>query len=315
MAFRLLFWVLLVVAAAEVSAHNWIIGHVPETGMNGNYHQAATLIRRQFDAEDAVSVAPDWIGPMVREQLGDQMTLAMVARPDLSEYRRLWTVTIRGHRANDRPKSTPEFEQTFGNVTVRRYALPAPLMKINLVKELASAQVFDLLGPGGRQQRPCRYVRTHPAGGRGGGGLGHGTVPPPERFVCRGGRDGMVAAVVTEDLNLQPRYCVWQPAARGRASLVRFTNVVLSDHLVIDAGMYYEHERDGADAPVDLRVRINGEIAGTLHHEDGQGFVRLSIPTEDGTSATVEFEARSQRRRRPGFCWSASTRVAGEVHP
>lgn len=295
---RLIWLAPLACAALELFAHASIRNGVPA---DADYRAAAERLRAQLRPTDAVSVAPPWIDPIVRQYLGDQMPLAMVGRPDLAAYERLWTISIRGHRAVDAPDQTANLERHFGGVTLRRYALPRPTERYNLVELLQSAAVT--VDKDGRSRR-CRPYRGLPGPG---GALGRGTIPPSERFQCGRDRDAMVAAVVVEDLALQPRYCVWHPALANQPITVRFPQVELSHTLIIDAGLYYEHERDEAHPPVTLQVHINDQAQAPLVHHDGQGFLRHRIHTKPQT-ASLSFTATSQRTHNPGFCWSASIR-------
>lgn len=298
---RALWIVLLLCASGELAAHATIESRVPS---DDDYHAAAQHVREAFQASDAISAAPDYIDPLMRRELGDLIPLSMIGRPDLAAYKRLWVLSVGKARAKDAPARAPQWQRRFGNLRLSRYELGEPTETLNLVSALEDATVT--LGTGSTGRRcPWRRGRAER-----GGALGRGTIGTAARFVCGPGRDGMVAAVVVEDLNLGPRYCIWTPALARRKLSVRFSNVALEDQLVLDAGLYYEHERDERDPPVRLHVRVNGQHRATLVHKDGQGFVRQVVPTVPSPDSDLEFEVNSTRRHRPGFCWSGSIRKA-----
>jgi len=298
---RFLWVVLLLCAVGELAAHAAIRSRIPS---DADYHAAGERLRQEFHPQDAIASAPDYIDPLLRREVGDQMPLSLVGRPDLSAYRRLWVLSLGGAHPQDAPDHAPEWQEAFGHLHLARYALPEPTMQLNLVDQLEKAVVQLTVR---NRTRDCRLRRGRPERG---GALGLGTIGAPSRFVCGPGRDQMVAAVVVEDLDLAPRYCVWQPALTGRTLKVRYTNIILHDELVIDAGLYYEHERDETGPPVTLTVRIDGQEQGKLVHKDGQGFRRLVVATKHMIAKTLEIEVHSNRTRNPGFCWSGSVRKA-----
>jgi hypothetical protein len=113
--------------------------------------------------------------------------------------------------------------------------------------------------------------------------------------------------VVLEDLSLQPRYCVFQPAATLEPLRVTFRDVPLGDQLVFYGGLYSEDERMRAGAPITARILINAVPAATLVHADGDGWKRLAIPTAAGRAeVAIEVSASSTAKRR--FCWDATSR-------
>lgn len=306
MPFRLAFLALPLCALLELGAHAHIRNRVPSPA---DYEEAGKQVRAAFRPGDAVAAAPDYIDPLVREALGDLIPLSMAGRPDLSAYKRLWVLSVQGATDPELPADArPDHVEEFGSLTLARYALPEPTMVDNLVERLTRANVEVVTGG---QTRRCRRIHGLPEQG---GALGRGTVPPADRFVCGAGRDRMVAAVVIEDLDLRPRYCVWQPAMAGQRLRVTFPNVPLAEQLVIDAGLYYEHERNEQHPDVTLTVELDGKPLGQMVHKDGEGFRRLALETRTGTRGTLTFETHSLRHRDPGFCWSASTRQH-HAHP
>jgi hypothetical protein len=116
-----------------------------------------------------------------------------------------------------------------------------------------------------------------------------------------------VGAVVMEDLDLQPRYCVYQAPLPGERLRVTFRGVPLGGRLQLYAGLYYEHERMREGGAIELRVDVNGERLGKLVHHDGDGWKPLSLATTPGPS-DISFEVVAKDGRQRHFCWSASAR-------
>ncbi|HMI94376.1 MAG TPA: hypothetical protein VK509_23550, partial [Polyangiales bacterium] len=142
-----------------------------------------------------------------------------------------------------------------------------------------------------------------------GGGLGIGALAPRERFEC--GRGAWVAAVVLEDLELQPRHCIRQPATQRGPLRVSFSDVPLGQRLVFYGGLYYEDERmrHGADVHARVLAVASGATRELLHmtHRDGDGWKRIEVSTGGGR-AQVMVEVSSRDASKRTFCWAASTR-------
>lgn len=291
---------LLAFPLVEVSAHAITRSRVPKLR---DWQAAAAYVKPRVGPRDLVSVAPAWADPLLREVLGAQIDLPMAGRSDTSFYERLWSLSIRGARPAEAPPDETQLleQRAFGRVQVALWSLGKSRVRFDFARELARAEVSVLRGDG---ERACEW-RTQRAGR--GGALGAGVLAPRDRFVCKG--EGVwVAPVVMEDLDLQPRYCVYQPAlGQGGRLRVRFREVPLGDQLVLYAGVYYEHERMREGGPIELHVNLDGRRAAALTHRDGDGWKRLALPTARGT-AELGFEVTANEPRRRHFCWSATTR-------
>jgi hypothetical protein len=294
-------WIaLLAFPVLEVSAHAWTRARVPATS---EWRAAAAFVRAAQQPRDLIVAAPPWSDPVLRQVLGDRIDLAMAGRSDTAAYERLWALSIRGARPAEAPARAPAFERRFGRVRVLRWDLGPSRVRYDFVRELPAAEVRWLSHKGAGR---CEYrSRGLPRGG----GLGNGVLAPRRRFGCEAGvRAGWVAPVVMEDLDLQPRYCVYHPPANRERIQVAFRDVPLGDHLQLYAGLYYEHERMRQGGPIALRVQIDGRDAGVLTHRDGDGWKPLTIATGGGRGDVV-FEVSAPEPRRRHFCWAASTRA------
>lgn len=292
-------WLILpLLALLEVFAHAIIRARVPEPD---DYRAAARFVHTQLAPDDALVIAPGWADPLLRQHLGDAIPLAMAGRSDLSAYKRLWALSIRGEHPHEADGLAPDLHRTFGRVTVLRYPLPRPRAGYDFVAHAFDARVT-------LADRPCPERRTLP--GRG-GGLGKATVLPARRFECeKGDPRRFIAPVVLEDLSLSPRYCLYQPVHRGGPVRVAFDDVPLSDELLFYAGLYYEDERKREGAPVAMRVLIDDAPVGQLTHRDGDGFRPFAIDTRarSGQRAKVTVEVSAPRHHKRGFCWAGGVR-------
>ena len=99
-------------------------------------------------------------------------------------------------------------------------------MLYDFVEDIENAEVELVVTDG---SKPCSWMSAPPAPG----GLGHGPMTPTERFVCDPQRPWLwVGATVLQDLELQPRRCIWQHPAGADPVRVTFSDVPLGERLV-----------------------------------------------------------------------------------
>ena len=296
---------LLVFALVEVGAHAATRARVPATD---DWRAAAQFVRDRKTTAQVVTVAPTWADPLLRQALGDEIDLAAAGRSDLAAYSALWALTIRGADVREAPSRAPELVQQFGGVTVKRWALGASLVRYDFVENVRRATVTWRRRDG---DRDCPWQRSSP-GRR--AGLGVGALHPAQSFACDRSKPWLwVAPIVLEDLDLQPRRCVWQHPAGDEPVVTRFEDVPLGERLVFYGGLYYEHERMRQGGPVEARIRIDDRLAATFTHVDGDGWKPLVVPTGGNAQSRgdVAIEVTATRPHKRSFCWSATTR-AGE---
>jgi hypothetical protein len=295
-------WLLLLAfPLLELGAHAWTLTQVPELA---DYRAAAAFVRARLEPSDLITAAPDWTDPLLRQVIGDRIDAAMAGRSDSAAYQRAWVFSIRGARPHDDWARTakPQFQQPFGQVTVSRYALGKSPVLYHFAPALPAAEVAIVEK---KRMRPCQ-VSHFPAPS--GGGLGTGFLPPGDRIGCSGSdRSVWVGRVVLEDLQLQPRDCVYQPVATPNPLRVTFRDVPLGQQLVFYGGLYSEDERMRQGAPITARILIDERPVASFVHRDGDGWKRLAVPTHGGRGdVAIEVSARESNKRR--FCWDATTR-------
>jgi hypothetical protein len=301
--------VVLALALVEVVGHFVIRARVPEPS---DWSSAADFVRKRVRETDALGVTPEWASPLLRHHLGDRISLAEAGRSDLARYERLWALSLRGHLPDEAPSTEPTLERRFGRITVYRWPLgPSPVV-YDLTGNIRDAKVSYV---DGGKERPCPWKR---GGRRGRFGLGQGPVWPPQRFQCDPRRRFLfVAPTVTEDLHLEPRYCIWQHPKGREPVRVSFEDVPLGERLVLYGGLYYEHERKREGAPVHVAVKVNGSVVGRMVHRDGDGWKRMEArtapegpgePKGGAERGRITIEVTSPEPEYRSFCWNATVR-------
>jgi hypothetical protein len=295
----------LLLPLCEVAAHAYIVTQVPD---DADYRAAAAFVRSQLQPRDLLTSAPGFIDPIVRLELGDRIPLAMAGRSDDAAYERVWVISIRNALPSSVQKRTPELTRQFGAVRVLRYALGKSPLLFDFVSNWSSAQA-SLTRAG--QERSCGL---RGGGIPRGGGLGRGVLMPiRDRFECEPGRPELfIGAVVLEDLDNLPRYCVWQHPQGDEPVSLRFHDVPFGSELVFYGGLYYEHERMRKGGRIEASIVIDGALRATFHHDDGEGWKRMSVKTPDlaAKRGDVQIEVRAHDPAQRSFCWAASTREA-----
>jgi hypothetical protein len=292
-------WVLVAgLAVFELVAHPLIRAAIPS---DESWEAASAFVRARYGHNDRVVAAPAWADPIVRHHLGDLLPMRMLAPSDLAGIERVWELSIRGAITRDDP---PELEERFGDVFVRMWPVSSDEVVYDFVENVQHAHVELATNEG---TRACPWKKARPSRG----GLGYGPMTPSERFVCDSRRPWLwVGATVLQDLDLQPRRCVWQHPSGIEPVRVSFSGVPLGDRLVVHGGIDYNAERKQEHGPVTLRVFVEGQLLGELVHRDGDGWASVDFDLSglDLDRADVRFETTAPDPSARLFCWSASTR-------
>ena len=276
---------------------------VSRVAPHSDWRAAATFVRAQQRPGDLITSAPAWTDPVLRLVLGDRVTLAQTGRSDPDAFTRMWALTVRGERPHDAPPRDPDFEQAFGKVRVLRWDLGASPVRFDLVEHVREAEVVRVEGA---SELPCPWR----VGSAEGGGVGAGTETPAARFLCDPRRPWLwVAPVVNEDLSLEARYCVYQHPPGTEPVRVTYHDVPLGTRLVLYGGVYATHERMGENGPIEVAVKVDGIVVGTMTHRDLDGWKRMEAATAErpGTRGDVSIEVTAVNPNLRTFCWAART--------
>lgn len=267
---------------------------------------AAARVRAEWAEGDALVSAPGWTDPLLREAAPDLLDVASAGRSDESGVRRLWSLSIRGHRSPEAPVDAPELRELVGRVLVERWTLSGyrPIA-YDFVAHAGEATFSRVAG---ETELPCRR-----GGGRGsGGGLGAGPVPAAERATCGASWAG---ETVIEDLAFRARHCILLPPSGREPVRATFADVALGETLIAHGGLHWVEERHRNGAPVTLVVRAGETELLRATHADGDGWARWEreIPAElRGRTASVTFETTASTGAARSFCWSAVTLGPGD---
>ncbi len=294
-------WVLIAgLAVFELVAHPLIRAAIPS---DESWEAASAFVRARYEPTDRIVAAPPWADPIVRHHLGDLLSLRMAAPGDLAGIDRIWELSVRGATTRE---ERPALEQEFDGVRVRMWPVSTDGVLYDFVEHIGDARV-ELVAESGVET--CPWTSARPSRG----GLGHGPMTPLERFVCDPRRPWLwVGPTVLQDLELQPRRCIWQHPAGTDPVRVTFHDAPLGERLVIRGGIDYNSERGRAHGPVTLRVWVDDRLMGELVHRDGDGWSGIDVDTSGlGLErAEVRFETTAMDPTARLFCWSASAQGA-----
>lgn len=303
---RDLVWLIfLALAVVEVVGHVVVRSRVVT---EDDWARAAARVREEHRPGDLIVVAPMWADPLLRQHLGDRLAMKDVGRSDLAGYQRLWALSIRGHRPAEAPAEAPSFDEQHGRVRVLRWDLTPEAVLYDFTDHVREARVSLV---DGERESVCPF---RDEGRPRGGGLGAGPMTPAARHSCDPRRPWLwVGTTVQDDLELTPRYCIWQHPAGPEPIRATFPGVPLGERLVLYGDIYYEHERHREHGPLSVAVLVDGEEIGRMVHADGDGWKRMEASTQrpgrprrERGDVTIEVTAPNPHLR--SFCWSATTR-------
>ena len=196
---------------------------------DADFVAAARYLRPRHRPRDLVVAAPSWVDPRVRAVVGDMIDLEDAGATDLDRYDRLWSFSIRGHRAELAPRRPPDAVVRFGRLRLERWDLGKSPVLVDLVERVLEAEVERVQNG---VATPCHRVLAEPRGI----GLGAGATWPAVRILCGGEHPWLfVGQTVNEDLDLRLRRCVWQHPRGDEPMRATFRNVPLGERVVLDA--------------------------------------------------------------------------------
>jgi hypothetical protein len=291
------------VAIVELCCHFYVTGRGPRMD---DYAALAAPVAALRQDGDLVVVAPAWADPLARSALGEgAMPLAAVARPDEEPFRHAVEIGVHGARAPELAGWRELAVREVGAFTLRRLENPTAAPPVTDFVAAFGPGLADVAVTRGELASPCMW---NPRSLVLAGGLGGHPTWPKERFDC-GGPPWLFAGVtVIADEGYRPRRCIWaHPPERGELA-VRFEGVALGERIVGHGGLDWMAERARAGAPIELTLRVDGELIGSFIHADGDGWARFEWPLgahARAAAAEVVFGVSAPEAVNRDFCFEA----------
>jgi hypothetical protein len=290
-AFRML-PLALILGVSLFSAGFWIVDpllcpSVPD------YQQAAKIVRGQWAQGDVVAVQP-WWAARAREVLGDLPFLQVrdLSLEDLSRHRRIWVLTLTGHRQLGGPFADgtyqQELEEEIGGLVLWRYRLPGPAQVLYDFREQLHTALVRLYAGG--TPKPC-------------------TTWIQDRWHCSP-RDWEYVGRVIVDLGPDPREVIWaHPLITGPLE-IGFNGVPGGKTLRVHTGLTPDAARAPEDTPVTLTVFVDGRELGRVAQGDETGYFlhEWDISRLGAGPHSVTFRVTCPRPHLRIFCFDGEIR-------
>lgn len=298
---RLLWLVVPLLGVCELGAHFWTSTRAPDIAKWEAARAPLAALRKHGEL---IVAAPEWADPMARRAFGNTlMPVENEARPDESAYPRAIEVSILGARSPLLAGWRTVAEQSAGRIHFRVLENPAPAKL--LYSFIDHVDPDSLSASAG--SRPCTWnaharVET--------GGLFGPATFPSHRFECAAGPSTFVGVTVIDDQDYRPRRCVWAAPPLGGPLTLHYKDVPIGKLIRGYAGDSWFLYRDGLGTPVDMQVRIGGDVIGTVVHQDQDGWKRFELPTGShaGKREDVELVIKGEDAGQRHFCFYADSR-------
>jgi hypothetical protein len=268
------------------------------------------------EGETPIIVAPGWAEPSARQALdADLLPLRHLARPDERGFQSVLEISATGHEAPALLGWPVSAERRAGEFVLRLRKNPNwSEPKYRFVEHVYPPDLFvSLKGP----SREVRCSWTEEAA-REAGGLSGVPAFPTRRFRCPGSSRFFVGVTVIDGSEaFRPHRCIWAHPGRSGPVQLRFREVPAGE-VIRGYGMIpWLLEREQEGLPVELKVRVDGEVAGTYMHSDGEGWrpfaFALPPPGPNAAGRTegrretvdVEFEVSAPPSKERYFCFYA----------
>lgn len=241
-------------------------------------------VRAGFRPGDLVVVAPSWADPVLRQYLGDVITIPMAARMDDARYGRVWEVSEGGAHAPE-AHGTPTRSQRFGALDLR------------LLERKPAQVTYDFL----ERWADARVSRWDPASGQ------VAACPwQADRFVCAAG--GTVHRELVE-VDTRIRRALLAPPLSHAILVIEWPQVALGRELVLRAGLHDVWARKLGRGTVQVDVWMDGQwvTGAVIGNRSGWAPIRIDTTARDGGTAVVrvQISARDPQLRHLAFAAEA----------
>lgn len=242
-------------------------------------------VRAAFHSGDLIVAAPAWSDPVMRQYLGDLISIPVAERLDSATFGRVWEVSQRGARSGETGVTT--YQQRFGALTVRRLERPAAVVAYDFVAHWTDTSVR----------------RTDRAG---------------SAIACRKTADRIQCPDVswnfirrqTVEVDTQLHQALLAQPVGGSTVVVEYPAVPLGREITLATGMHDVWMRKAAHGTVDLQVMIDGQPNWKITTRNESGWLLTHIDTRalEGRMVAVRFEITSPAPYARHFVFAAEAR-------
>jgi hypothetical protein len=245
----------------------------------------ATEVRAAFRPGDLIVAAPAWADPVLRQYLGDVITIPMATRMDDARYGRVWEVSEHGAHAPD-ARGTTTRSQRFGTLDLR------------LVERKPAAITYDFL----EHWTDARVSRWEPTAGH-----IEGCPWKVDRFVCPSG--GTVHRELVE-VDTRIRTALLAPPVPHAVLVVEWPAVPLGRELVFRAGLHDVWARKLGRGTVQVDVWMDGQwVTGALvGNRSGWKPIRIDTSARDGGTSAVRVQISAPETHLRHLAFAAEAR-------
>ena len=242
-------------------------------------------VRSGFRPGDLIVAAPAWADPVLRQYLGDLITIPMATRMDDARYGRVWEVSEHGARAPE-ARGTTTRAQRFGALGLRLVERQPAQLTYDFLEHWADARVS-------RWDPAARHLDVCPWQG--------------DRFVCAAG--GTVHRELVE-VDTRLRTAVLAPPVSRAVLVVEWAAVPLGRELVLRAGLHDVWARKLGHGTVQVDVWMDGQwVTGArIGNRSGWTPVRIDTRARDGGRADVRLQITSSEPQLRHLAFAAEAR-------
>lgn len=131
------------IALAAISV--WEIVAVARAGSDvpssDDWAAASEALRARRGPAELITVAPDWLDPVLRMYVGDLMTTAQIGRLDDRRYDVVWEFSARGAAAPERRGRERVDTLRFGELTLSKWRYTPPRVVTDFLAAAATAEI------------------------------------------------------------------------------------------------------------------------------------------------------------------------------
>lgn len=252
-----------------------------------DWRAVGDAVRVDFRAGDLIVAAPEWADVVMRQHLGDLLSVATVGRLDSARFARVWEVSQGGARSAE--AGNVAYQQRFGNLTLRRLERPAVTVAYDFVEHWADASVRRV------DQRSGRSVAC---------------AKRADRIQCPDVSWNFVRRQTVEVDTRLHQALLAQPVG-GSTVVIEFPAAPLGREITLATGMSDVWARKAARGAVDLRVAIDGRPSAKVTTENESGWLITHVDTRAlaGKTGAVRFEITSPAPYQRQFVLAAEARL------